>query len=237
MKRSIFLILMIIGGFLASSGALAGKGGIPWCESQLSECLIDLENAQALPATGQTTCWDIFSIEISCAGTGHDGEIQAGAVLSYTDTGLTIVDNNTNLEWMKQDDNNLFAPDACPFGNLDKDCVFTWDETFAFVATLNTEPCFADYCDWRVPNVKELQSIVNYENYPAVSPEFHSGCVEGCTVGDCSCTAVELTARYWSSTSYANVPTHAWYVSFDIGMVYFDDKINERRVRAVRGGL
>jgi len=32
-----------------------------------------------------------------------------------------------------------------------------------FLATLNRAPCFTNHCDWRIPNVKELQSIVDYE--------------------------------------------------------------------------
>lgn len=209
---------MIIGGLLSSSGALAGKGGIPWCESQLSECLIDLEAAQAFPATGQTSCWDI-----PCDGTGYDGDIRAGAVLLYSDTGLTIIDNNTGLEWMKQDNNN---GDCASFpGYLDMACRFTWEEAFALVATLNTEPCFAEYCDWRVPNIKELQSIVNYENYfPAVSDEFNTGGVAGCTVDTCSLTD---SVFYWSSTSDASTPPLAWGVIFNFGDVGVYDKDGE----------
>ncbi len=33
------------------------------------------------PATGQTTCFDSAGDVIDCAGTGQDGEIQAGATL------------------------------------------------------------------------------------------------------------------------------------------------------------
>jgi hypothetical protein len=37
-----------------------------------------------------------------------------------------------------------------------------------FLATLNMTPCFAGHCDWRIPNIKELQRIVDYEIAPPV---------------------------------------------------------------------
>lgn len=225
---------MIVGGMLASNAALARKGGLPQCEEELLFCL---ETAQAFPATGQTSCWDSTGALIDCDGTGHDGEIRAGAPLDYTDTGLTIIDNNTKLEWMKQDDNNLLDPLTCDSlpGSLDADCFFSWDEAFAFVARLNDAE-FAGHTDWRVPNVKELQSIVNYENLPpAVSAEFDTRCVSGCTVEACSCTRA---ASYWSSTSDADgPPTEAWRVAFGSGFVLTSGKTTAIRVRAVRGGL
>src|SRR4030095_1336400 len=59
----------------------------------------------AFPATGQTTCWDSSGVVIPCAGTGHDGDIQAGATLAYTDNGDgTITDNNTGVMWEKLSD-------------------------------------------------------------------------------------------------------------------------------------
>ena len=238
------------------------KGGMPRCESELAECTINLtetetklavcEDAlaqcqategQAIPATGQTTCWDRDGTEIPCDGTGHDGDIQAGAELSYTDNGLTITDNNTKLEWMKQDDNNMDC-DSYP-GSLDKDCELSewdWDDAFpsesddafAFVATLNANN-HAGHTDWRMPNVKELLSIVNYEYFkPAVSAEFNTGCVAGCTVDACSCTAEDT---YTSSTSNPADRERTLDVYFGSGYVFGGLKINTARVRAVRGGL
>jgi hypothetical protein len=255
---------MVVGSWLAAGVLAAGPpfeppqtGGIPQCQADLAECTINLtetENllqvcddalaacqetqGQAFPATGQVSCWNTLGNPIDCAGTGHDGDIQAGAELSYTDTGLTIIDNNTRLEWMKQDNNNG-ADCASDPSYLDMDCTFTWDGAFAFVATLNTNN-HAGHSDWRMPNVKELQSIVNYQNFaPAVSAEFNTGCVAGCTVDACSCTS---KTGYWSSTSYAGDtfagrPNLAWFVRSDSGAVGKNGKNLFRRVRAVRGGL
>jgi len=62
----------------------------------------------AFPASGQTTSY----------GPGSDGDVQAGATLSYTDNGDgTITDNNTRLMWEKNDDSG---------GIHDQDNGYTW---------------------------------------------------------------------------------------------------------------
>jgi hypothetical protein len=168
------------------------------CQFDVSAC----EN-QAFPATGQTTCYDSSGSVIACAGTGHDGDVQAGAALSYTDNGDgTVTDDNTGLMWEKKSDDGSIH---------DKDNTYDWDDAFAVhVATLNSN-VFAGYTDWRVPNVKELQSIVDYETFsPAVDAAFHNGCVAACAVTTCSCTST--SSFYWSSTSVAVFPDFAWFV-------------------------
>jgi hypothetical protein len=242
-------------------------GGIPQCQADLAECTINLTEAegllqvcedalaqceagQAFPATGQTTCWyfddeqQTYVEDPDCTNPltdGQDGDIQAGAELSYTETTYTVIDNNTKLEWMKQDDN---GGDCASFpGYLDNNCTFTWDEAFAFVLQLNTEPCFAGHCDWRLPNRKELESILNLENFsPAVSAEFNTGCVVGCSVADtenaCSCTnffPAPPNGLYWSSTTRANSRDFAWATDFTNGSTNRDLKDDDGSVRAVRG--
>src|SRR5438445_7951373 len=108
------------------------------------------------PATGQTTCWDSSGTVIPCAGTGQDGELRKGAPLSYTDNGDgTITDNNTGLMWEK------LSMDGSVH---DVSTTYPWANAFAqHVATLNGTS-FAGHTDWRVPNVKELQNIINSDS-------------------------------------------------------------------------
>ena len=207
------------------SGTLACGPGCTFdtsgCSCTGAEC-----SPAKLPATGQTTCWDSSGNVIACAGTGHDGDIQAGAALTYTDNGDgTITDDNTGLQWEKQSSDGSVH---------DMSNTYTWDQAFSgHVATLNTMS-FAGHTDWRVPNVRELQSIVNYQNsIPAVSPAFNTSCTASCTVLTCSCTASNF---YWSSSSYAGNPTVAWNVVFNGGFSGALGTSDYVAVRGVRGG-
>jgi len=177
--------------------------------------------------TGQTTCYDTGGAVIACAGTGQDGELQKGLARAYVDNADgTITDTRTGLMWEKLSDDGSIH---------DKDDVYTWANAFAVkVATLNSAGGFAGKTDWRVPNVNELQSLVDYGAVgPAVSPAFNTGCAASCTVLTCSCT---VSANYWSSSTYQNNPNNAWNVNFNDGNVNNDNKTNTNYVRAVRGG-
>lgn len=183
--------------------------------------------AGAFPATGQTTCWDSGGSVISCAGTGQDGELLAGAALAYVDNGDgTISDLRTGLMWEKFSDDGSIH---------DKDNIYTWADAFAVkVATLNSGGGFVGYTDWRVPNIRELESIVNRGTHtPSISGPFHTSCSASCTVTTCSCTQSDL---HFSSSSGVGGPTSAWGVNFGSGSVLAEPKANTNRVRAVRGG-
>jgi hypothetical protein len=150
--------------------------------------------------------------------------------LSYTDNGDgTITDNNTGLMWEGK-------TTTCQGDIHCVDDTYLWAHAFTgFIATLNTAPCFAGHCDWRLPNVKELQSIVNYEEtFPAVSLAFNNNC-QGSNGLTESCTAA---SDYWSSSSVAGEPSFAWDIGFGSGLLFKGCKnLCSHRVRAVRGGL
>ncbi len=172
-------------------------------------------------------CWDNDGNVIACSGTGQDGDIRAGGSLSFLDNGDgTITDNNTGLMWEKKSADGSIHD----WRNL-----YTWGAAFSpFIAQLNTPPCFAGHCDWRLPNYKELVSILNLQRVsPSVSPAFTTNCVVACTVTTCSCTQ---SNGYWSSTTYQNAPSAAWFMNFFNGLPGAIDKSSSFYVRAVRAG-
>jgi len=87
----------------------------------------------AFPATGQTTSYVA----------GDDGDIKAGVALSYTANG-----DGTRLCGTTADCTNKGV------GGSDGETIFQWVNELNGLA-------FAGHTDWRIPNVKELVSIVD----------------------------------------------------------------------------
>jgi hypothetical protein len=226
---------------------------------------------ERFPASGQTGCWAGGSassapVPVACAGTGQDGDVTAGAALSFVDNGDgTVTDLNTGLQWEKKSNDGglhdvnteypwvgICTGPAGTWCTRDSDCLgsegigmdgtCTGTTIFEWVDQLNAA-AFAGHSDWRIPNVRELSSMYNYAyGFPAVSPEFNTNCGlysignPGCTVLTCSCTAYGLA--YWSSTTFVLQPEAAWGV-FAYGYQLYthkDDPDGLMRVRAVRGG-
>lgn len=187
------------------------------------------------PASGQTTP---YQADINDGVMGNpvdvpdDGTVEAGATLRYRDHGNgTITDKNTGLMWEKKSDDG---------GLHDKDNAYPWsggETIWDWLDDVNAEggTGFAGYSDWRIPNVKELQSIIDYGRFdPAVDLVFNNNCTPGVDVLSGSCTA----SNYWSSTTEADSAAHAWNVGFSFGVVRADGKADFiiLHVRAVRGG-
>src|SRR5262249_31619506 len=154
-------------------------------------------------------------------GTIFPGDGLDGPQLRYQDNGDgTITDLNTELMWEKKvvgsgclhcvNDQYTFAQ-------------ATSTASGSFLLGVNTEggTGLGGHSDWRLPNAKELLSLVDYSrSNNAIAPIFNP--VNG--------------FGYWSSTSYVIDPSRAWAVFFFNGDGEFGDKLAGLYVRAVRGG-
>jgi hypothetical protein len=170
-------------------------------------------------------------------GTGSDGNLQNGLSPMFKDLGNGVIkDQRSGLFWEKKSNDGSIH---------DKDNTYTWGQgaspfsmngtmVTTFLATLNTPPCFGGYCDWRIPNRKELETWSDLGTYdPGTFAPFNTDCTAGCTVTTCSCTG---SGNYWSSSTSRLLPSDAWFVDFYDGGAYYDSKTDGRYVRAVRGG-
>jgi len=166
--------------------------------------------------TGQTRCWSTSGALVNCVGTGQDGEFQAGLpspTPRFADNGNgTVTDKLTGLTWLQ---------DANRFG------VVTWPQGLTICNSLAggshglTDGSAAG--DWRLPNVNELQSVLDLSNSSGAA----------ITAGH-PFTNLQ-PANYWSSTSVASFPALGWYVALAVGCPVFDLKFNVMRIWPVRG--
>lgn len=158
-------------------------------------------NATAgVPTTGQTTSYQ----------TGDDGDYRKG--VTWPDPRFTIqadtncvTDNLTGLVWAR---------------NANLNGAMTWSSAIVYCEGL----IYGGQSDWRLPNVKELQSLIDFGQDSPALPSGHP-------------FAGVLSDSYWSSTtSYADGPDYAWCVSLLTGDLYRGNKAPAWYAWPVRGG-
>ena len=165
---------------------------------------------QNILQTGQLSCYSEAGEEISCRGSGQDGEFRRGLswpVPRFRTDGETVEDQLTGLTWT---------------GNANPaEFPMTWQEAIEFIRNLNREGAFG--CnDWRLPNRRELRSLVSYQTRRPALPAEHP-------------FQNIFFDWYWSSTSAAINPAYAWYVHMDGARMFYGRKDQYYLVWPVRG--
>ena len=167
------------------------------------------ERAQ-VPKTGQTTSY----------ATGDDGDLEKGVSWPsprFTGNGTGVItDTLTGLMWME----NADAGNDCQGVDTGTE---TWASALASAAACNDAGGYAGYTDWRLPNVRELFSLIDFSQYNPALPSGHP-------------FDNVQSYYYWASTTLAGSTTYAWYVYLGNGRVYYDFKTYTCYVWPVRGG-
>lgn len=119
----------------------------------------------------------------------------------------TVTDSKTGLMWKK-----------CIEGVFGNNCengittLFTWQQALQHPETINVGIGFAGYNDWRLPNIRELISIIEEQCYePAINLNRFPN-----TPSSTSASII------WSGSPYliGGYDGFAWYVNFYHGLSY-----------------
>ena len=119
--------------------------------------------------------------------------------MSYLYGGESVI--RGNLQWQ----------DNADAATVEKE----WDGAKSYCANLTLD----GYSDWRLPTIKELQSIVDRKRTPAIKTGFSN----------------TASSWYWSASPYVYNGSYAWVVSFYNGYTYDSTKTVTYYVRCVRG--
>ena len=215
------------GGEICDNGVDDDEDGDTDCDDSDCTC------PSLLPATGETKCFDEIGAEVPCVGdgacSGQDGFYQAGCardenrfLVDLGDNGVlddrdmpvddTVTDTCTGLMWQR-DQSDIDADGQITFPNDEAN----WCGALQYCEELK----FAGFDDGRLPNVRELHSIVYYNRFhpnPSTHPDFDG-----------------IASWFWSSTPNADDKGQSFFVNFDIGEIRITPQTANRSVRAVRG--
>jgi Protein of unknown function (DUF1566)/Bacterial Ig-like domain (group 2) len=172
----------------------------------------------SLPKTGQVTCYEpnpsgTTTNIVPCAGTGQDGDLLAGVdwpqdrfIPGNGAAADCVTDTLTGLMWTK--DGNL--PATTHPGPLNGKR--TWQTALNYPQSLNAHN-YCGFSDWRLPNILELESLVDGEAVNQADNLNAQGFVnvQGSGAHDAS--------GYWSATTISVIPDKAYGVDMHQGCV------------------
>lgn len=154
--------------------------------------------------TGVNVCYNNTNV-ITCPTNSSDpfyGQYQ-GIAPSYQDNGDgTITDLNTGLMWIEERGTKI-----------------SWDSTFIMAAQCSV----GGYNDWRVPTIKELYSLINFNGKSAPTSDMCIAYIDtnyfGWTTGDTTIGERVIDAQDWSSTQYTSLTMNGDTTIFGVNFV------------------
>ncbi len=161
------------------------------------------------------TCLFFLVPVLGYTQTCKDSIIETTPTAQFTDnTDGIVTDKKTGLIWKRCSEGQQWNGNSC----TNSPSSYTWKN-----ALLQAEKSrFADQSDWRLPNIKELHSIVETRCYdPAINLAVFPN---------------TLSSVVWSSSPVANDAGGAWAMNFNGGNDYWGDKGGNKQVRLVRSG-
>jgi hypothetical protein len=172
--------------------------------------------------TGQDKCYNNSS-EISWpaegeAFYGQDAQFD-GNQSSYTLSadGLTVYDNVTGLTWTQ-------SPDLDGDGDIDVEDKLTFAEAQAYPATLNAAS-FGGYNDWRLPSIKELYSLMDFNGTDPIIGGGTAGLIPFIDTdtfafgyGDIAAGERVIDAQFWSSNVYVGTVFSGQQATFGLNL-------------------
>jgi hypothetical protein len=159
--------------------------------------------AWTVPGTGVTKCYDNEN-EILCPSVGQpfygqDGNYSNAQSFTNTDNNI-VTDNVTGLSWVKTPETTYRV----------------WTDASIYCDQL----AVGGYDDWRLPNIRELFTIVDAaRSNPSSDPIFTT-----------------QSYAYWSRTPHSVNAINAWGGAFNYGALTILGKSGDYNVRCVRGG-
>ena len=156
-------------------------------------------NAKGYLQTGQITCHDVSGREVPCQGSGQDAEFRKGIPWTsprFELRGDVVLDNLTGLTW---------THDANP-----AEFPLRWQEALDYVSSLNDKKAFG-YSDWRLPNRRELRSLMSHQTKKPALPDGHP-------------FINIFLGWYWTSTTAAINTAYAWYIHLEGARMFYGNK-------------
>lgn len=129
----------------------------------------------------------------------------------------SVVDAETGLMWR-----------ACLEGVAGKACgeggplELTWAEALVYVPAFNSEGGFAGHTDWRLPNIRELSTLIELQ---CVGPAINLAVFPN-----------TASSAVWSSSPSRFHTHYSWHVDFETGAFTYGERVKPKAVRLVRDG-